>query len=114
MKPFFRLNSSQASNVSSCASEETRQAPLKYRLSKINEALEILNITEIPENKSEDQEYVKKKIDEIGENIRTKLKMEKSEVSVEDKVLQQFTDQFKHLSKTDQYRVMTSMPKVLV
>ena len=100
--------------MSSCASEETRQAPFKYRLSKVNEALEILNITEIPENKSEDQEYVNKKIDEIGENIRTKLKMEKSEVSVEDKVLQQFTDQFKHLSKTDQYRVMTSMPKVLV
>ena len=111
MKPFFRLNSSQASNVSSCASEETRQVPLKYRLSKVNEALEILNITEIPENKSEDQEYVNKKIDEIGENIRTKLKMEKPEVSVGDKVLQQFTDQFKHMSKTDQYRVMTSMPK---
>ena len=41
-------------------------------------------------------------IQEIGENIRTKLKMEKPEVSVGDKVLQQFTDQFKHMSKTCQ------------
>ena len=65
----FRLNSSQASNLSSCASEETKEAPLKYKLSKINEALEILSISEIPESKSKHKEYVNRKIEEIGGNI---------------------------------------------
>ena len=106
----FRLNSSQASNLSSCASEETKEAPLKYKLSKINKALEILSISEIPESKSQHKEYVNRKIEEIGENIRTKLKIEEPEASLGDKVFHQFTSKFESMTKTDQYRVLTSMP----
>ena len=54
----FRLNLSQASNLSSCASEEDKQAPILYKLSKVNQALEALNITEIPRYKIQDQQYV--------------------------------------------------------
>ena len=71
----FRLNSSQASNLSSCASEETKQAPILYKLSQVNQALEALSIEEIPEHKSQDQKYVENKIVEIGANIRSKLKI---------------------------------------
>ena len=53
-----------------------------YKLSKVNEALEALNITEIPESKCQNEEYVNQKILEIGVNIRTKLEIEDPEVSL--------------------------------
>ena len=37
-----------------------------YKLSKVNKALEALNITEIPESKCQNKEYVNQKILEIG------------------------------------------------
>ena len=82
-----------------------------FKLSKVNEALEALNITEIPESKIQDQEYVNQKISEIGVNIRTKLEIEEPEVSLGDAVLQQMSSHFEQMNKTDQYRVLTSMPK---
>ena len=105
------MNSSQASNVSSCASEENKQAPIIYRLSKVNQALAALDITEIPRYKSQDKQYVKNKIEEIGENIRSKLKIEVPKTPMGEKILQQFTSQFDKMSKTDKYRVLTSMPE---
>ena len=105
------MNSSQASNLSSCASEETKQAPILYKLSQVNQALEALSIEEIPEHKSQDQKYVENKIVEIGANIRSKLKIEEPNLYLGEKVLEQFTSKFDTMSKTDQYRVLTSMPK---
>ena len=105
------MNSSQASNLSSCASEETKQAPILYKLSQVNQALEALSIEEIPEHKSQDKKYVENKIVEIGANIRSKLKIEEPSLYLGEKVLEQFTSKFDTMSKTDQYRVLTSMPK---
>ena len=82
-----------------------------YKLSKVNKALEALNITEIPESKCQNEEYVNQKILEIGVNIRTKLEIEDPEVSLGDAVLQQLSSQFEKMNKADQYRVLTSMPK---
>ena len=105
------MNSSSASNLSSCATEETKQAPNLYKLSQVNQALEALSIQQIPEHKSQDQKYVENKIVEIGVNIRSKLKIEKPNLSLGEKVLEQFISKFDTLSKTDQYRILTSMPK---
>ena len=77
----------------------------------MNKALEALSIEEIPDHKSQDQKYVENKIGEIGANIRSKLKIEEPNSSLGEKVLEQFTSKFDTMSKTDQYRVLTSMPK---
>ena len=82
-----------------------------YRLCKINEALEALDITEIPENKCQDEKYVNQKISEMCVNVRTKLEIGEPEASLGEEVLQQLSNQFVHMSKTDQYRILTSMPK---
>ena len=97
--------------MSSCASEENKQAPILYKLSKVNQALAALDITEIPRYKSQDKQYVENKIEEIGENIRSKLKIEEPKTPMGEKILQQFTSQFDKMSKTDKYRVLTSMPE---
>ena len=105
------MNLSQASNLSSCASEETKQAPILYKLSQVNQALKALDIEDIPECKIQDKQYVENKIVEISVKIRSKLKIEEPNSSLGEKVLEQFTSKFDKMSKTDQYRVLTSMPK---
>ena len=96
--------------MSSSASEGTRYAPHLYNLSIVNEALETLQISLIPEDKSNDSQYVEEKIQEVSRRIRTKLGVEQQELSTAEKVMQQFTSSFKEMNKTDQYRVLTSMP----
>ena len=105
------MNLSQASNLSSCASEETKQAPILYKLSQVNQALKALDIEDIPECKIQDKQYVENKIVEISVKIRSKLKIEEPKPSIGEEVLEQLTSSFDNMSKTDQYRVLTLMPK---
>ena len=104
------MNLSQASNISSCASIETRQAPILYKLSQVNKALESLDISEIPESKVQDKQYVKAKIQEMTDDIRTKLDIEEPDELLGEEILRQFLSQFENMNKGDQYRVLTSMP----
>ena len=87
------MNLSQASNLSSCASEETKQAPILYKLSQLNQALKALDIEDIPECKIQEP------------------KIQEPKPSIGEKVLEQLTSSFDNMSKTDQYRVLTLMPK---
>ena len=104
------MNLSQASNISSCASLETSQAPMLYKLSQVNKALEFLNISEIPESKVQDKQYVKAKIQEMTDDIRTKLDIEEPDELLGEEILKQFRSQFENMNLGDQYRVLTSMP----
>ena len=104
------MNLSQASNISSCASIETRQAPILYKLSQVNKALESLDISEIPESKVQDKQYVKAKIQEMTDDIRTTLDIEEPDELLGEEILRQFKSQFENMNKGDQYRVLTSMP----
>ena len=62
-------------------------------LKTINSSLEMLKLSAIPEDKSEDSRYINQKIDEIGEHIRRLLWIEQPDKSVGEKVLDQFVSE---------------------
>ena len=102
---------SQASDVSSTASDESRQATLLLNLDVVNSALQLLNVMPIPAHNSKNTVYTNQKIEELGDSIREKLGIPKPEQSIGEKILSQFVDKFGQLSTTDQYKVLTSMPE---
>ena len=85
------------------------QLPLMYNLELVNEVLKKLKIDEISKKAATNKNLIEKKIDEVGEVIRDKLKTELT-VSAGDIVISQMQNKFKTLDKNDQYRVLTSMP----
>ena len=101
---------SQESVISSSASENTKQAPLLYNLSLVNRALEAINIKPIPEDKADDSPTIHKKLQEMNKHICGMLKVETPKSSG-DRVLEQFIIEYDHLNNSDQYRILTSMPR---
>lgn len=85
------------------------QLQLMYNLELVNEVLKKLKIDEISKKAATNKNLIEKKIDEVGEVIRDKLKTELT-VSAGDIVISQMQNKFKTLDKNDQYRVLTSMP----
>ena len=81
-----------------------------YNLSNVNDALEVLGVSKIPESRSQDSKLVEDKIKELGMKIRTKLEIPEPNLSTGEKVMEQFTSNFNSMNKTDKYRVLTSMP----
>ena len=61
---------SQASDVSSTASDESRQATLLLNLDVVNSALQLLNVMPIPAHNSKNTVYINQKIEELGDSIR--------------------------------------------
>ena len=83
--------------------------PLMNNLETVNEVLEKLKISKISSKSVDDDKLIERKIGEVGDAIRDKLKTS-SPVSVGDIVLSQMTENFSTLDKNDQYRVLTTMP----
>ena len=83
--------------------------PLLNNLEAVNEVLEKLQISKISAKAIEDSKLIERKIGEVGDEIRDKLKAP-SPVSVGDIVLTQMKENFDAMEKNDQYRVLTSMP----
>ena len=50
------------------------------------------------------------KIQEMTDDIRTKLDIEEPDELLGEEILRQFKSQFENMNKGDQYRVLTSMP----
>ena len=69
-----------------------------------------MDISKIPKKNVGDKKLIEKKMSEIGDAIRHKLK---SPVvpSVGDIVLNQMKENFGTLAKNDQYRILTTMPQ---
>ena len=105
----FRLSDSQASYISD-ASESLSQLPLVNNLEMVNDVLEKLEISTIKKKALADNKVIEKKIGEIGDAIRRKLKIDQTP-SVADIVMDQFKQEFDTMDKQNQYRVLTSMPK---
>ena len=76
----------------------------------MNEALEKLEIDKIPRKAASDKKMIDKKIDEVGEVIRNKLRTDPP-LSVGDIVVKQMKEEFKTMEKNYQYRVLTLMPR---
>ena len=76
----------------------------------VNEILEKLKISKISETAAADKKVIDKKIDQVGQAIRGKLKTA-APVSTGDIVLDQMKDKFSTMDKNDQYRVLTAMPQ---
>ena len=74
-----------------------------YNLSNVNDALEVLGVSKIPESRSQDSKLVEDKIKELGMKIRTKLEIPEPNLSTGEKVMEQFTSNFNSMNKTDKY-----------
>ena len=78
-------------------------------LDTINELLDKLEISKIPKKCVADTNLIEKKIAEVGDAIRHKLKSPNI-ASVGDIVFDQMKENFSTMTKNDQYRVLTTMP----
>ena len=76
----------------------------------MNEILVKLKIEKIPKKAVVNNDLVEKKIDEVGEAIRDKLKMTPP-LTAGEIVINQMKEEFKTMGKNDQYRVLTAMPR---
>ena len=83
--------------MSSTASDNTKKTSLHFRLDKVNTALEVLNIPPIPYYKAQDIKTINLKIESIGVEIRKKLGIERSIKTTDEKVLEQFVNEYNDL-----------------
>ena len=83
--------------------------PLLNNLETVNEVLEKLQISKISAKAVEDGKVIERKIVEVGDAIRDKLRAPLP-LSVGDIVMTQMKENFDAMEKDDQYRVLTSMP----
>ena len=76
----------------------------------MNAALEAIKIKPIPDDKAEDSITISNKFQEIKSQICKMLKVEIIQ-STGDKVLEQFINEYDQMNNSDQYRILTSMPR---
>lgn len=79
-------------------------------LDTVNDVLEKLEISKISKKAVADKKVIEKKIDEVGDAIRRKLKTDQT-LSVGDIVMNQMKEEFNTMDKNNQYRVLTAMPR---
>ena len=109
MNFYFRITESQGSLISSDGSESLSKLPIITNLETVNTLLEKLEISKIPKRSVEDKKLIERKISEVGDAIRQKLKSPLVP-SVGDMVLNQMKENFGTMAKNDQYRILTTMP----
>ena len=83
----------------------------QHNLDTVNKALKELGLKCSSGNQAHSSSLVEKKICEVIQTIRNKLKLDDANISTGETVMNQYKDEFPSLHKQDQYRVLTSMPK---
>ena len=102
---------SESSSISAASgSQDLSRLPILHKLDTVNEALAVLGVDKISKKSVNNKKVVEKKIVEVGEMIRNKLRVSQPS-SVGAEVIDQLQAEFDNMSKNDQYRVLTVMPR---
>jgi hypothetical protein len=103
----FFHNYSQASYISSNASEGTRKVPFQYKLKTVNQALKLLDISALTEKEAKNTLKVSRMICDVQQNILELLGHEPPPEDLGEKVISQFVSEFEEKSTENQYRILT-------